>query len=192
MNSTPSRPTCTSRLTALLPPPPTPTTLMRAPARNSSASLNRSGVSRCSAIHCPLSELLGKSVSEKFLEKPPEPSGHTAERSRPDEAPRLAHMIALRVQHQPHRRRKLRIGDVIGQPAHTRGTSPPDRQIENLLRNLGHALEDGASSGEHDAGVQRSLVPGAADLIPNLVKNFFGARLEDFRQHPARHQARLP
>ena len=33
MNSTPSRPAVTMRLTALLPPPPTPTTLMRAPVR---------------------------------------------------------------------------------------------------------------------------------------------------------------
>ena len=37
MNSTPSRPTCTMRLTALLPPPPTPMTLMRAPAVPSSS-----------------------------------------------------------------------------------------------------------------------------------------------------------
>ena len=44
MNSTPSSPACTMRLTALLPPPPTPTTLMRAPVRPSSSSLNRSGV----------------------------------------------------------------------------------------------------------------------------------------------------
>ena len=37
-NSTPSKPACTIRLTALLPPPPTPTTLMRAPALPSSSS----------------------------------------------------------------------------------------------------------------------------------------------------------
>ena len=42
MNSTPSRPALTMRLTALLPPPPTPTTLIRAPARPSSSSFNRS------------------------------------------------------------------------------------------------------------------------------------------------------
>jgi hypothetical protein len=44
MNSTPSSPTMTMRLTALLPPPPTPTTLMRAPALFSSSSRSRSGV----------------------------------------------------------------------------------------------------------------------------------------------------
>ena len=37
MNSTPSRPTWTMRLTALLPPPPMPITLMRAPALPSSS-----------------------------------------------------------------------------------------------------------------------------------------------------------
>src|SRR5947207_13619011 len=104
MNSTPSRPTCTIRLTALLPPPPTPTTLMRAPARGSSASFNRIGVSRCSAIH-RLHNVV-RPVSEKFLEQSPEPAGHPAEGPRSDEAPRLAHMVPLRVQHQAHRRRK--------------------------------------------------------------------------------------
>ena len=43
MNSTPSRPPCTMRLTALLPPPPTPMTLMRAPVCASSSRRSRSG-----------------------------------------------------------------------------------------------------------------------------------------------------
>src|SRR5438874_7718733 len=105
MNSTPSRPTCTIRLTALLPPPPTPTTLMRAPARASSASFNRIGVSRCSAIHPLLVRIVeSEPVLEKFLEQSPEPAGHAAEGPRADKAPRLADVIPLRVQHQPHRR----------------------------------------------------------------------------------------
>ena len=41
MNSTPSRPVRTMRLTALLPPPPMPTTLMRAPSRRSGSNVNR-------------------------------------------------------------------------------------------------------------------------------------------------------
>ena len=43
MNSTPSSPVRTMRLTALPPPPPTPITLMRAPSRRASSSLSRSG-----------------------------------------------------------------------------------------------------------------------------------------------------
>ena len=41
MNSTPEMPACTIRDTALLPPPPTPTTLIRAPMRASSSSVSR-------------------------------------------------------------------------------------------------------------------------------------------------------
>src|SRR3954463_2392410 len=95
MNSTPSSPTCTMRLTALLPPPPTPTTLIRAPARTSSASFNRSVVSRCSAIHRP--------PSEELFEQSAEPPGHPAQRPRTDKAPRLDDVIPLRVQDKPHR-----------------------------------------------------------------------------------------
>ena len=43
MNSTPSRPARTMRLTALQPPPPTPTTLIRAPTAPSSSIRIRSG-----------------------------------------------------------------------------------------------------------------------------------------------------
>jgi hypothetical protein len=42
MNSTPEIPACTIRDTALLPPPPTPTTLILAPIRASSSSVSRS------------------------------------------------------------------------------------------------------------------------------------------------------
>ncbi len=42
MNSTPEMPAWTMRDTALLPPPPTPTTLIRAPMRASSSSVSRS------------------------------------------------------------------------------------------------------------------------------------------------------
>ena len=43
MNSTPARPTSTIRFTAFPPPPPTPTTLIRAPRRVCGASVIRSG-----------------------------------------------------------------------------------------------------------------------------------------------------
>ena len=54
MNWTPSRPTRAMRLTALLPPPPTPMTLMRAPALGSS--------SRCSRIR-----VASRSAAAEFL-----------------------------------------------------------------------------------------------------------------------------
>src|SRR4051812_2654320 len=54
MNSTPSNPAATIRFTALLPPPPTPTTLIRAPDRRTSSSFKRSGSGLLGIIWVPL------------------------------------------------------------------------------------------------------------------------------------------
>src|SRR6185503_2749058 len=128
MNSTPSRPTCTMRLTALLPPPPTPTTLIRAPARVSSASFKRNELPRSSDIR--------GLPSEKFLEQPAQPPGHASESADTDHAAAgFAHVIPLRVEHETDGRRKFRIAHMVGQAAHAGRQSAPDRQIEYLFRD---------------------------------------------------------
>src|SRR5687767_7588321 len=183
MNSTPSSPTCTMRLTALLPPPPTPTTLMRAPVRCSSASFSRNGVSRMSVIQA--------STLEKFLEQSAQPSGDASKRAGAHHATGLAHMISLRVQHQSDSRRELGIAYVIGEAADTDRQPAPDGEIEDLLGKLGHPLENGPASRQHDAGVERLLVTRPADLIPHLVANLLRTGLQNFRQHTPRHEPRL-
>ena len=73
MNSTPEMPACTMRDTALLPPPPTPTTLIRAPMRASSSSVSRSASKPSwSAIVPPPSESfrIAKSLNRRIARSP--------------------------------------------------------------------------------------------------------------------------
>src|SRR5258705_13511887 len=79
MNSTPVRPTSTMRLTALLPPPPTPITLIFAPRRAAGSSVSRSScASRSSDFFMsppvnPIPRQLGQSIGGRggsFLDLP--------------------------------------------------------------------------------------------------------------------------
>ena len=83
-----------------------------------------------------------------------------------------------------------RVGDVVGEAADAGGRAAPDRQIEDLLGDLGHAVEQRAAAGEHEAGVERLLVAGLADLVPHQMEDLFGARLQDVAQDAPRHDAR--
>ena len=95
----------TMRLTALLPPPPTPITLMRAPALVSSANASLSGTLPVLAVAPPfLSCVSGIDAShvvpgvlEELLEESAQASGHTTERAGADEPGGFTHVVALRV-----------------------------------------------------------------------------------------------
>src|SRR5690349_13268296 len=160
MNSTPPSPTSTMRLTALLPPPPTPITLIFAPRRASGASVIRISVcSRSRAI--PNLPLVGAAeaapydrLSEKLFENAPDAPGHPAERARAALG-LLGRPVAMGIQRQPHGGRKHGARHVIGQPADAGGMSAADRQVENLLGDLRHAFQDRGATREHDAGVER-------------------------------------
>src|ERR1051325_5237799 len=130
MNSTPPSPTSTMRLTALLPPPPTPITLILAPRRASGAKvMRRSDCSRSRAIQPPLDEL---------FENAPDAPGHPAERARAALG-LVGRPVAMGVQRQPHGGRKHGARHVIGQPADAGGMPAADRQVEDLLGDLRHA-----------------------------------------------------
>src|SRR5262245_12491517 len=194
MNSTPPSPTSTMRSTALLPPPPTPTTLMRAALRASGASVNRSGsvpfpLRPWPSFMCSSVLPLRRSIrsSEKFFENPAKPSRHSAECTRAA-AGRIRRPIAMRVQPDAHRRGKHRAADVIGQAAHADGRPTSNWQIEDLLGDLRHPLENRPASREHDSRVQRLLVPGTANFVPHQMKDFLGARLQNLRQDAPRHE----
>src|SRR3954467_12939443 len=160
MNSTPHRPTSTIRLTALLPPPPTPTTLIFAPRRVSESSISRSFSSR------PLG------TSNSFMFPPgPAPSGRNrhesghrrtpaSEKLFEDSAQRAPHAhqcvrtaafhrhaVPVRVQHQADGRRKHRAAHVIRKTAHANRHPAPDRQVENLFPDLGHPFQNRATAG---------------------------------------------
>ncbi len=93
---------------------------------------------------------------------------------------------------QPHGRRERRVADVVGQPAEARRRAAPHGQVEDLLGDLGHAVEVGAAAGQHDAGVERLLVARAVNLVPHEVEHLLGARLQHLRQDPPRHRAGRP
>src|SRR5688500_15310640 len=118
MNSTPLRPTSTIRLTALLPPPPTPITLILAPRLVSGSSVSLS-----------LSSIIFATVqrpSEEFFEDAAEPQGCPAECA--GAVARIRGAIAMRVEHDADRRREYGTVHVIGQTANADGASAPNRQ----------------------------------------------------------------
>src|SRR5690606_33620049 len=70
------------------------------------------------------------------------------------------------------------------------GHAAPHRQVEDLLGDLGQAVERGAAARAHDAGVQRVAAAGLANLVPPQVAYLLGPRLEDLREDAPGHQAR--
>src|SRR5262245_6304753 len=127
MNSTPLRPTCTMRATALPPPPPTPITLMRAPARTASSIVIRSPGS-CpsplmpsyrSAIEPPYR------TSEKPFEHAAQVPDHARERTA--RAPEIGRAVPRGVQHQTDAVGIGRVGHMVGQAADARRRAAPNR-----------------------------------------------------------------
>ena len=57
----------------------------------------------------------------------------------------------MRIQHDANRRGEHRAVHVIGQPADADRTAAPNRQVEDLLGDLRHALENRAAAGQHDS-----------------------------------------
>src|SRR6185503_19641459 len=208
MNSTPSRPVRTMRLTALPPPPPTPMTLMRAPSRRASSSFSRIGSMRAPASLSwwsvrvssnidPLRSLLScrcrplrERLPQEVVEHAPQ-ADEGAREGAARSAAGLLRVVPVRVHHEAHGRRALGRVDVIHQAAGAGRRAAPDREIEDLLGDLGHPLEVGAAAGEHEAGVERAIAAGVADLVPEEMEDLLGARLQDLGEHAARHQPRL-
>src|SRR5262249_14511226 len=129
---------------------------------------------------------------EEFPEQPAQPAGDAYQRARSDRSARgFSDRVAIAVEHQPDAGGERRAVDVIRQPADVARTAAPDREIENLLGDLRHAVEDRAAAGQHDAGVEALLVAGAADLVPHQMEDLLGARLQDLGQDAPRHDPRL-
>src|SRR5438046_4415272 len=131
--------------------------------------------------------------SKEFSEQSAQPAGDTNERAGADRrARRLSYRIAIPVEDQADAGRERRAVHVIGEAADAAGAAAADRQVENLLGDFRHAVEDGTAAGQHDAGVEALLVAGPADFVPHQVEDLLGARLQDLGQDAARHHARLP
>src|SRR6188768_3649370 len=179
MNSTPLSPASAMRLTALPPPPPTPITLMRAPVRTMSSSRRIRSFSEPWALKWRASILSGPFLGlEKFFEERPQTSRDSSERAGAY-ARGLGLHVVMGVDHDADRRGEYRIADVIGESTDALGRRATHRQVEDLFGDLGHALEQGRPTGQDDAGVERLLVPGPANLIPQQMADLFRPRLQD-------------
>src|SRR5689334_13081083 len=137
MNSTPSSPAATMRFTALLPPPPTPTTLMRAPDRPCSSSLSRNA-SVPVEVTCVPFAMCPPRCLEEFLEKGPQPAGHAAESSGAHGACRLAGAVSMCIHDEPDGRRECGTVHVIRKPTDTGRRAAADGQVKNLFGDFGH------------------------------------------------------
>src|SRR5205814_8107912 len=89
--------------------------------------------------------------SEKLPEQPAQPSGDTDEGAGPDRRARpFPDRVAVRVEHEADAGRNGWTVDVIRKPTDTGRTAAADWQVENLLGDFRHAVEDRAAASQHD------------------------------------------
>src|SRR5215217_774347 len=74
--------------------------------------------------------------------------------------------------------------DVFNQPteAISFGISNSHRRIKNLFGDFGHAMQQRAAPGQHDAARKLSLPTRVFDLIGDVHQHFFSTRLKDVTQ----------
>jgi len=70
--------------------------------------------------------------------------------------------------------------------------SPPNRQIKDLLGQLGHSLQDGASPGEDNPEAIRFPNPRPAHFVLHQREDLFDPGLDDFCQGLPGKNARFP
>jgi len=63
----------------------------------------------------------------------------------------LLHLVAMRVLHKADSGRERWTVHVIGQPTDIHRAASPDGQVEDLLRDLGHTVEQSAAAAQNDA-----------------------------------------
>src|SRR6266536_3878392 len=165
MNSTPWSPSSTIRFRALPPPPPTPTTFIRAfcdTVSSSSKIMAPSGDRSKEVLQPPLqrSEQLVDARTLDQLSPPPPP------RASLREAPR-------RVQHQPHRHRVARRLHAVHQPGNPLLRRPrPHRHRERVAGELHHPGEVRRPTRQHHSRRQPPpAVSRALELALHQLKH---------------------
>src|SRR5690242_3532210 len=184
MNSTPWSPSSTMRFRALPPPPPTPTTFIRAFCETVSSS---------SKIMAPSGDR-----SEEVLQPPFERCEQLVDTGRPDQraSPAPSHAAVResprRVQHQPHRHRVARRLYAVHQSRDPLLRAPgPHRQRERFARQLHHARQMRSAARQHHTRRQPAApVPGALELALHQLEDLVHPLVNDVRQQLARRLAR--
>src|SRR5438874_9856624 len=173
MNSTPWSPSSTMRFRALPPPPPTPTTFIRAFCETVSSS---------SKIMAPSGDR-----SEEVLQPPLQRSEQLVDPRTPDQ--RAAGRAALRqpprrLQHQPDRHsvaRRLHAVNKSRDPL--LGAPGPHRHRERLARQLHHSRQMRRPAGQHHPGRQAAApVPRPLELALHQLEDLVHPLVDDVRQ----------
>src|SRR5919201_1990221 len=201
MNSTPRSRERIMRLTALLPPPPTPTTLIRAlPSRVRSISCGAtSSLSRSSRARKKRSAggrdpgPFVRSGSSMFNDSLPlEEIAQPADRALIGGAHpgRCRDMAVGAVLFQPPAEKAdgggvRRARDLLAHPRHAGGRAHSHRQIEQGLGGVEHSHEAGSAAGEHDSGREEAVDAAAADLEANHLEELLDSRGDDLGEGAA-------
>src|SRR5207248_10886491 len=179
MNSTPWSPSSTMRFRALPPPPPTPTTFIRAFCETVSSS---------SKIMAPSGDR-----SEEVLQPPLQRSEQLVDPRAPDQRAAPSRRAALHqpprgVQHQPDRHRVARRLHTVDQTRDPLlGAPGPHRHRERLACQLHHSRQMRRSPRQHHAGRQpAAAVPRPLELALHQLEDLVHALVNDVRQQLAR------
>src|SRR5438034_4511067 len=179
MNSTPWSPSSTMRFSAL-PPPPTPTTFIRAfcDTVSSSSKIMAPSGDRSEEVLQPPLQRSEPPLDARTLDQ--RPAGHAALR----ESPR-------RVQHQAYRHRVPRRLHAVDEPRDALLRRPgPYRDRERLARQLHHPGQVRCPASQHYPGRQPSApVPRPLELALRQLEDLVHALVDDVGQQLAR---RLP
>src|SRR6266571_865305 len=177
MNSTPGRPSSTMRLSALPPPPPTPTTFIRAfcDTVSSSSKIMAPSGPRSEEVLQPTLERSEQPGHPRACERPSPPSCParcTRSGASPSRRGPLRH-AARRVQHQPRRYRVARRLHAVHEPRDVvLGRARAHRQPEHLARQLHQARQVRRSPRQHHArGKPAAAVPRLLELAVHQVED---------------------
>src|SRR6266446_5783526 len=180
MNSTPWSPSSTMRFSALPPPPPTPTTFIRAfcDTVSSSSKIMAPSGDRSEEVLQPPLQRSEPPLDARTLDQ--RAAGHAALR----ESPR-------RVQHQAHRHRVARRLHAVDEPRDALLRRPgPYRDRERLARQLHHPGQVRRPARQHYPGRQPSApVPRPLELALRQLEDLVHPLVDDVGQQLAR---RLP
>src|SRR5438477_7076552 len=178
------------RLTALPPPPPQPTTLMR--ARPSCNSLSFITMMRSSFVVCALAMASSSWFRVCSLEKIAQPPHcflvRGSQRHLLSSVLEISRVRARSPLDEADRDRKRRALAAVREPGHADRLAKAHRGVEHRLRRVGRAHEPRAAAADDDARGQQAVEACLADLLASHQKDLLHARADDLGQEPARQR----
>src|SRR5438445_10004045 len=158
MKSTPRRLVEIMRLTALLPPPPTPMTLMLAPTALVSSKEILGAIFGSRSSMRIISASSKKGSLEQLAEPAFEHLAHARKEERVRGLERRLLPVPRSVEREAHHGAELRRAHGVGQAADLlRGPGAPHGRIEDVLGDLRDPLEHRAAAGQGHAGMDRAI-----------------------------------